>query len=267
MLTISKLLEKIVYSCTYDFLNSTHQIFDSQYGSCEHAIQELLGNILKGYEHDKSTIAVLLDLSKAFDTISHRVLFEKLALYGIQGSCLDCFKSYLTGCRMRGKCLGEAGEPVHSDLCTIEYGTPQGSVLGPLIFLIFNNDLHLHLLYCNCILFADDTTLYATYKDLHHLVWCIREDLEVLSDWFMANKLTLNLNKSVCMLFSKKYCSSMSPCLPEIGLPIVPHTKFLGVYIDEKLSWNIHFNNVVLKIKRNMNLLKRSQNLLNTHAK
>ena len=98
LLTISKILEKIVYSRTYDFLNNTHQIFDSQYGfqkkhSCEHAIQELIGNILEGYENDKSTIAVFLDLSKAFDTISHRVLFEKLSLYGIQGSCLDWFKA------------------------------------------------------------------------------------------------------------------------------------------------------------------------------
>ena len=71
---------------------------------------------------------------------------------------------------MRVKCLGESGEPVFSDLQRIEYGIPQGSVLGLLIFLIFNNDLHLHLSYCNCILFADDTTLYASYKDLRHLV-------------------------------------------------------------------------------------------------
>ena len=83
----------------------------------------------------------------------------------------------------------------------------------------------------------------------------------------MANKLTLNLDKSVCMLFSKKFCSSWSPCLSDLGLPVVSHTKFLGIYIDEKLSWDTQFSNVILKIKRNMNLLKRSQKLLNTHAK
>ena len=100
LITLSKSLEKIVHKRTYDFLNNYHQIYDSQYGfrskhSCEHAIQELLGYILKGYEQGKHTLAIFLDLSKAFDTISHQVLFHKLEIYGIQGICLEWFKSYL----------------------------------------------------------------------------------------------------------------------------------------------------------------------------
>ena len=171
LITLSKLLEKLVYKCTYDFLDSTGQIYVSQYGfrakhSCEHAIQELLENILKGFEQKRLTISVFLDLSKAFDTISHEVLFIKLEKYGLWGICLDWFKSYLSDRRMQVKCVTECGSVDYSDYELIDIGTPQGSILGPLFFLIFNNDLHLHLCYSNCILFADDTTIYATHKNL-----------------------------------------------------------------------------------------------------
>ena len=118
--------------------------------------------------------------------------------------CLEWFRSYLTDRRMRVKCISDCGLPCYSEWEPLEYGTPQGSVLGPLIFLIFNNDLHLHLSYSNCILFADDTTIYSSHKNLQHLTWCIREDLMTLCDWFKANKLTLNLDKSVAMIFSNK---------------------------------------------------------------
>ena len=271
LLTLSKLLEKIVYKRTYDFLNSSGQIFDSQYGfrakhSCEHAIQELVSSILKGFENKCSTLSVFLDLSKAFDTIPHDVLFNKLERYGIRGVCLDWFKSYLTGRQMRVKCVSESGTTVYSDCLPVRIGTPQGSILGPLIFLIFNNDLHLHLSYSNCILFADDTTIYATHKNLRHLVWCICEDLRTLRDWFKANKLTLNLSKSVCILFNDKNVSKSS-YLTEIGIPISDRTKFLGVQIDDKLDWHSQFNHVQLKIKRNLNMLKRGCRLLTTGAK
>ena len=171
LITMSKVLEKLVYKRTYSFLNNTRQISDSQYGfrskhSCEHAIQELVGKILKGQETGKSTLAVFLDLSKAFDTISHSMLFKKLDLYGIRGTCLDWFKSYLSGRQMRVKCLTASGLFYYSECVDIEFGTPQGSILGPLIFLLFNNDLHLHLSFSSCILFADDTTIYCTHKDL-----------------------------------------------------------------------------------------------------
>ena len=171
LITLSKVLEKVVYSHTYNYLNDSGQFYESQYGfrqkhSCEHAKQELVGNVLKGFEHGKNTLAIFLDLSKAFDTISHPVLFAKLEKYGVCSVCLDWFRSYLTDCMMRVKCCSTDGSIVYSEYKLLDFGTPQGSVLGPLIFLIFNNDLNLNLSYSNCILFADDTTIYATYKDL-----------------------------------------------------------------------------------------------------
>ena len=111
LITLSKLLEKVVYLQTYNFLNTTSQIYESQYGfrakhSCKNAIQELVGNILKGQENGKMTLAVFLDLSKAFDTISHSVLFEKLNKYGIRGICLDGLE--------------------YSEFADIEFRTPPG---------------------------------------------------------------------------------------------------------------------------------------------
>ena len=172
LITLSKLLEKVVHSRTYKFLNDTGQIFKSQYGfrnnhSCENAIQELVGKILKGYENRKSTLAVFLDLSKAFDTISHSVMLSKLEKYGVQGVCLDWFKSYLSNRTMRVKCITSAtGSISYSDSYRVNYGTPQGSCLGPLIFLIFNNDLFLNMSYSCCILFADDTTIYHSHSNI-----------------------------------------------------------------------------------------------------
>ena len=206
---ISKLLEKIVYNRIYTFFTSEDLIFKSQYGfrkkhSCEHVITELVGEITKGYENVKHTIALFLDLSKAFDTISHNILFAKLECYGVCGTALDWFKSYLSHRKIRTKCqLSITGNTHYSSYYNMEIGTPQGLCLGPLIFLIFCNDLHFNLEFCSAILFADDTTLYKSHKNLEYLKWCIIHDMTLLCDWFKANHLSLNGTKSVGMLFRK----------------------------------------------------------------
>ena len=134
---------------------------------------------------------------------------------------------------MRVKCESSDGSIEYSDYRTVNVGTPQGSVFGPLIFLIFNNNLYLNLSCSNCILFTDDTTIYSTHKDTRHLALCIHEDLSTISDWFWVNKLTLNLDKLVLMLFEKKGQKTRSPYLNIIGLPQVDCTKFLGLKIDD----------------------------------
>ena len=117
---------------------------------------------------------------------------------------LDWFKSYLSNRTMSVKCkIKCSGFLEKSESYHVEYGTPQGSCLGPLLFLIFNNDLHRVLDSC-CILFADDTTIYFTHNKMNFLEWTVNEDLKLVADWFRANKLTLNIKKTVCMLFSCK---------------------------------------------------------------
>ena len=134
---------------------------------------------------------------------------------------------------------------------------PQGSCLGPLLFIIFCNDLKLHLTYLSCIQFADDTTLYTTGKSLRLIECEINHDLEVVSDWFRANKLTLNVAKTVCMVFSpKKNCDNkISVKLCDQELPIQTSTKFLGVWLDSNLDWNKQFSHICSKLKQNTGLM------------
>ena len=167
--TISKILEKIMYHRVYTFLQVTGQIYSNQYGfranhSCEHAV---IRTAVKGLENHQYIACVLLDLSKAFDTIDHEILLHKLELYGIRGQALSWFESYLSNHKLRVKCRTVSNpRETMSDEHVVHHGTPQGSCLGSLIFLLFVNNLHLNLHDSDCIQFADDTTLVFTYYSM-----------------------------------------------------------------------------------------------------
>ena len=258
LITISKILEKVVYQRTYNFLSCTDQLYQSQYGfrsghSCLNAISELVGNILKNSEENKLTIGVFIDLTKAFDTLSHSILLKKLARYGIRGTNLEWFESYLRGRTMRVKIKSLTKPYTYSCYQELSYGTPQGSCLGPLLFLVFINDLHNAVEHGLSLLFADDTTLLHSHKNLRYLKWTVEEDLNKLMDWFRANKLTLNLDKTVCVLFDNQSKPQMVTL--EIGtykLQSSELVKFLGVWIDNKLNWNKHINTLIAKLKQNL---------------
>ena len=159
-----------MYTQVYDFLSNTNQIYESQYGfrakhSCEHAIGELVSEITKSMELGKQTVNAFLDLSKAFDTLEHSVIFKKFEKYGLRGPCLEWFKSYLYGRTLRVRCNTGNGVGLSKEY-DIAYGAPQGSCLGPLIFLVFCNNLHLHLMHLEVLQFTDDTTLYLSHKHI-----------------------------------------------------------------------------------------------------
>ena len=271
LMTLSKLLEKIVYSLTYQFMEKTNQIYDGQFGfrrkhSCENAFQNLLSDIIKNEVRNKTTIAAFLDLSKAFDTLSHPILFTKLSKYGIQGKSLDWFKSYLSNRTMRVKCSTSESTVTYSDHYNVEYGALQGSCLGPLLFSIFTNALSKHLVYTKCIVFADDTTIYMSHTNHIYLSWCIEQDLETLSDWFHANLLTLNEDKSVTLTFGSK-TTGRNIRVNNICLPDITHTKFLGIWLDRGITWEYHMSRLYLKLKRNMRLLNTAKYYLSAHAR
>ncbi len=263
---ISKVLEKIVYKRMYSFLMKKELLFESQYGfrnkhSTIDAILEFIGHIVKGFERNDYTLAIFIDLSKAFDTIRHDTLLAKLNNFGIRGSALKWFESYFSNRKMYVKYQNSK-----SEIRNIEYGTPQGSVLGPLVFLLLTTDLSSCLKRCKSILYADDTTLYATHKNIKWLKDAIKQDIDILIDWFRANTLSLNLGKTSFMLFKpkKKKNDDINITLSVGGTELKQENvvKFLGMYLDEYLSWDMHVKNVCGKLSKNLYMIRSVKNLL-----
>ena len=268
LMTISKVLEKIMYNKMYGFLSCNNIFFDSQYGfwskrSCEHVIMEMAGHVLQAKNEGKHSMGVFLDLSKVFDTLDHPVLITKLERYGIRGNMLNWFKSYLSGRSLVAKISNSTNVTMYSEKYDITFGTAQGSCLGPLLFVIFCNDIYMLPKMGNLILFADDTTLIETHRNRKFLDYAVCHDMLLLMDWFIVNKLMLNLNKTVVMNFwpgNKKGINSIN--IMDVNIPFVQITRFLGVYLDENMDWKYHSNQVYNKIQSNKQLLNISKNLM-----
>ena len=179
-------------------------------------------------------MGVFLDLSKAFDTINHDTLLYKLQHYGVRGIALDWFRSYLTDRKQYVSFNGN-----NSAEYSIKVGVPQGSVLGPLLFILYTNDLPNALRTANCVLFADDTTIYKSSNNLCQLITDISANLARLTDWFRANKLSLNIKKTNFMVFSNNQndVPNINLEIDNVAIKRVDNVKFLGIMIDESLCW------------------------------
>ena len=193
---LSKLLEKVVHKRLYSYLIKHQILYESQYGfreshSTTNAISELTSHILENFDKRKMTLSVFLDLSKAFDTIDHNILLKKLDHYGIRGVSHEWFRSYLQNRQQYVKY-----KSFNSVSLNVDCGVPQGSVLGPLLFILYTNDLPNCLSQTKGILFADDTTIYVSGDNKRSMFNDMRSDLEELIEWFRANKLLLNISKN-----------------------------------------------------------------------
>ena len=268
---VSKILERIIHKRLYGFLTQHHLLYNSQYGfrnnhSTVNAVSEFIGKVINGFDKGELTLGVFLDLSKAFDTIDHNILLRKLERYGVRGDANDWFKSYLSGRWQQVKYTGN----IRSDPLPVQCGVPQGSVLGPLLFIVYTNDIHMSLSHCNCILFADDTTIFKTGADINSISQGVTDDMNMLVDWFRANKLSLNLSKTNCILFKPKN----SDCNTEFSLTIgsdsidlVCETKFLGMIIDENLSWAKHAKSIINKNSSGIYMINLVRNILPSKQK
>ena len=170
-------------------------------------VSECIHHTVNAYDEQNSTISVLLDLSKAFDTINHEILLYRLTYCGIRGITWEWFRSYLKNRQQYVLFQG-----TQSSVLEIDCGVPQGSILGPLLFLIYMNDLLSCLNHSEVILFADDTTLYASSKNIVQLYENINSDLADLIEWLRANKLSLNTSKTHYILFSPVIYSTLQFC-------------------------------------------------------
>ena len=167
---------------------------------------------------------------------------------------------------MRCKVTSSQGEAL-SNYQTVNYGTPQGSCLGPLIFLIFVNDMHLHLHDVDSVQFADDTTVIFSHRNVTYLKYRVERELTVLDDWFKANRLTLNIDKSVYMVFDQTGHKDLNALtLGTKSIKQVRETKFLGTWLDDQLNWKMHITRLVTRLKCGLGMLQRSKSLLTPRA-
>ncbi len=255
---ISKILEKIMYNRLSEFCKSNNIISDAQYGfrrgkSTETALTTFSNDVLAAFDNRLFTISVFLDLAKAFDTVNHSILLEKLKHYGIRNNTYTWFESYLQD----RKQYVEYRQSKSSEL-TLSIGVPQGSILGPLLFNLYVNDFVNSNALFKTILFADDTTLYASHNNLNTLVQSVNNELYNVYCWMNANKLTLNIDKTKYIIHHRK--KSVPPHIDsiKIGNSVImeeQNVKFLGVVVDRHLTWQSHIQNLTDKMNKQCGIL------------
>ena len=251
----------------YSFLEQNECIYDLQFGfrenhSTNHALISIVEKIQKAIKDNKIAIGIFIDLQKAFDTVNHSIILEKLNHYGISGVSNAWFKSYL---QERQQFVSIDGED--SEYTTTEHGVPQGSVLGPLLFLIYINDLHQCIQNSNTFHFADDTNLLYVppYRIRNsNIVKRLNIDLKALNYWLMANKISLNSSKTELIVFRNDKVPMPELIIKLNGVKLKPKSeiKYLGMIIDEHLTFKTHINLINAKLKRANNLLALSRHYL-----
>ena len=261
----SKLLERNMYNRLYKYLTTEKLLYSKQFGfqtglSTEHAIVKLVDQIYKSFEKDHYTLGAFMDFLKAFDTVDHTILIRKLEMYGIKGINIAWFRSYLTN-RVQYISLTHDLETDTENTCC---GVPQGSILGPLLFLLYVNDLR-NSSALDPIMIADNTNLFYEHKDLKTFFSVVNQELQKINEWFEANKLSLDVGKTKYILFHKPSRKNDLPLLLP-SLPIKMHKmervksiKFLGVLLDEDLSWKDHIKCVENTAAKNIGLLYRTK--------
>lgn len=246
--SISKILEKIMYTRIFNFISKHNILSPNQFGfrpkrSTYMATNELYCKIAQNLDNNLHTVGIFLDLSKAFDTINHNILLRKLNQYGIRGLANDWIKNYLSGRQQR-----VTFNNTLSNATNISCGVPQGSILGPLLFLLYINDLPLCSKIPHFVLFADDTNILFSHRDPKTLETIINNELKHISNWFKLNKLSLNIKKTNFMSFKNKYSNKPDTTfevqIDGIKITQVNTTKFLGLLIDHNLSWTSHTQHV-----------------------
>ena len=216
----------------------------------------MYGKISTAIDQKEIAVGIFLDLSKAFDTVNHSILFDKLKYYGIRGLALDWVKSYFSN-RVQFVPFNDCFSASKNISC----GVPQGSILGPLFFLLYINDIANVSKLVDLILFADDTSIFFSHKDINYLNNVLNRELRKLSDWFIVNKLSLNLTKTKFKIFKPR----QKVRHPDVQLTLnnrcieqVNETVFLGVILDETLSWKSHISHVANKISKSIGIIFRS---------
>ena len=257
---LNKLLEKIMHTRIYSFLEKYELLYSLQFGfrtqySTTHALIHMTETIRAALDSGQVTCGIFVDFQKAFDTVNHEILLSKLEHYGFRGVINDWFRSYLTDRKQKVVING-----FESQNKIMNHGVPQGSVLGPILFLIYINDLHQCIKHSTTYHFADDTNLLNISKDYKSLQRKVNYDLFSLHKWLTANKISLNDGKTE-LIFFRKGGPAPSLKIKLHGKTLVPTevVKYLGVYLDEFLSGEAHCQELVKKLNRANGMLAKAR--------
>lgn len=271
--TISKVFEKLMHQQINNYFTSHNLLNNKQYGfrdkhSTEFSAIELVDKILHQLDVGNAPLNIYLDLSKAFDTIDHVILLQKLQFYGFTECSIKLIHSYLNN---RKQCVEI--NSIKSEFLTIVKGVPQGSILGPLLFLIYMNDFPKASSHFDFILYADDTTLFTSLNKSDILsqsianekCMVINKELNSINDWLCLNKLLINVQKSKYTLFSKN-CNQNSANLKlkidENEILHVDTFSFLGITLDKRMSFKTHVMKVWSKISKIIGILNKMKHII-----
>ena len=220
------------------------------------ALVDVTDHIYDNMDKSLLTGIVYLDLKKAFDTVNPEVLLHKLTWIGVKDTELAWFTNYLIGCQQR---VNHGG--ITSESMNISYGVPQGSILGPLLFIFFMNDLPQCIKECKIGLYADDTVLIYAAKTASDVKLILQQDLALVSNWLKHNRLHLNVKKTKWSFIGthQKLARAQDMDLSINGQPLVKvdEYKYLGMYFDKNLNWHFHIDKMCSKISQRTGLLKR----------
>ena len=263
--TLSKIFERVIHTQLYTYFDENKLLSEQQYGFREKHSTELAAVKLVDYINHEMDIgnspeAIFIDLSKAFDTINFDILIHKLQFYGLSGNSLALMKSYVTG-RMQYVLFNKT----KSDLAIITTGIPQGSILGPLLFSIYVNDIINSSDKLQYLLYADDTTLYFNREHFtpHNANLEINNELSKVMNWLKLNKLSLNVQKTKYMTFhkSQKNVTPLNLSIDDIPIDSVDEFNYLGIILHERLTWKNHINMVTNKIAKVSGILNRLKHI------
>lgn len=269
--TLSKIFERHIGNQLLAFFEKNNVVYNKQSGfrkfhSCSTALTHLIDTWLQDVDNGKYVGSIYLDLRRAFDLVDHEILLYKLKLYHFSESAISLFKSYLSN-RMQVV----QTDNIKSVNLKVLTGVPQGSILGPLLFILYINDLAFTCPSVDLDLYADDTTLYKSGYDIPEIESHLQVSLDSISNWCKINNMLIHPSKSKCMLIGSKFklrkVNALQLMINGSLLENVTSQKVLGILVENTLTWQKQIENVCQNLNSKLNLFKRIKHYLNPHSR